>query len=71
MPLSGSKAEIEALEAAAIRIAPPEAIRWNLSTSLAYREPVALVDALIDNLAFGPAERDAVNRQKRLFESRK
>ncbi len=42
-------------------------IRWNRSTSLVYSEPEALVDALMDNLGFGPAERDAVNRQKCIF----
>jgi DNA polymerase III subunit epsilon len=70
VPLIGSKAEIEALEAAVIRIAPKDMIGWNRSTSLVYNEPEALVDALVDSLGFGAAEREAVNRQKRIFTAR-
>jgi hypothetical protein len=69
--LAESKAEIEALEAAVIRIEPPDAIRWNRSTSLVYSEPEALVDALMDSLGFQPAERESVNRQKRIFAARR
>lgn len=70
VPLVGSKAQIEALEAAVIRIAPPEAIRWNRSTSLVYSEPEDLVDAVIKRLGFRHAERAAVERQKQLFSKR-
>lgn len=63
VPIVGTKAEIEALEAAVVRIAPPDCVRWNRSTKLTYPEPVDLVDEWMDRIRFSMAQREAVERQ--------
>lgn len=67
VPLKASKRDIESLEAATIRIAPREAVLWNGSTELAYPEPAELVEEMMQRLGFGAAEREAVERQNRLY----
>jgi hypothetical protein len=71
VPLTKSKREIEALEAATIRLAPREVVQWNSSTTLVYPEPSELVEEMMQTLGYGPAKRAAVERQSLLFKLRK
>ncbi|MEY8838207.1 3'-5' exonuclease, partial [Cribrihabitans sp. XS_ASV171] len=61
-------ADILALEAEVISLAPPEAVAWNDRGMETYPEPVDLVDALIEKMALSPVERAALARQKARFE---
>ena len=58
------EADIPALEAAVIAIAPPDAIAWNRRGMAAYEEPVDLVDDTIRTLGLSLADRDSLDRQK-------
>lgn len=66
VPIQGTKAEIERLEAQVIALAPAACTSWNRSTKLTYAEPTVLVDELMNRLRYGPSERAAVERQREL-----
>jgi hypothetical protein len=69
VPLAGSRDEIQKLEAAVIKAAPSEWVRWNGSSTLVYSEPLELVDQMINQLGFGRQQREAVERQQRLYQA--
>ena len=57
-------ADIAGLEALVIDLAPSNMVAWNRSGMAAYDEPVALVDALIEEMGLLPFERAALGRQR-------
>ncbi|WP_233557129.1 3'-5' exonuclease [Gemmobacter lutimaris] len=57
-------ADIPALEAAVLAIAPEEAIAWNRRKMASYDEPVDLVEETLSRLGWGSAERAALQRQR-------
>lgn len=60
-------ADISGLEAQVIALAPAEMIAWNRHGMEPYEEPVALVDALMEELDLRPVERAALGRQLARF----
>ena len=70
VPVDDATQSIPALEAAIIRLAPPEARRWNANTGLICDEPVELVDATIEALGMTADRRAKVERQRTRFEAR-
>lgn len=69
MPLQGSRAEIEELEHAMIRIAPLEAVLWNRERTQCDPppEPSELVDVLIAELGLDAVTRARLERQAHRF----
>ena len=59
--------DISSLEAEVIALAPKEVVAWNGRGMEAYDEPADLVDAVLDQLRFGAAERAAIERQRSRF----
>ena len=57
-------ADITALEAQVIALAPPEMVAWNRCGMEVYDEPLALLDELIAELRLSPVERAALGRQR-------
>lgn len=57
-------ADISGLEEQVIALAPPKMVAWNQRGMDVYDEPVALVDALIEELQLSPFERAAIGRQR-------
>lgn len=62
-------ADIVGLEVAVVACAPIETVAWNRRETEIYAEPEDLVDHIITGLGFGPAELDALVRQKRRYEA--
>lgn len=71
MPLGFDRPDLEALERGVIRAAPAGATAWNdrRGAISPMREPTTLVDALIATMGFGPAQREALDRQAARFEA--
>lgn len=56
--------DIAGMEAQVINLAPPDMVAWNRSGMAVYDEPLALVDALIEEMKLQPFERAALGRQR-------
>ena len=70
VPIDDAVQSIPTLETAVIRLAPPEAKRWNANTGLIYDEPVELVDATIEAMGMTADQQAALERQRMQFEDR-
>ncbi|PRY86140.1 exonuclease domain-containing protein [Donghicola tyrosinivorans] len=57
-------ADIAALQAEVVALAPAEMVSWNRRGTTEYDEPTELVDALVERLALGAYERAALGRQR-------
>jgi hypothetical protein len=70
VPLDYTKQALEALEKEIFTIAPPDMISWNATRMRVncLPEPRDLVDALIEELGLSLYEREALDRQAKLFE---
>ncbi len=65
LPLDPAVHDIRAIEAAVLRIAPPDLTAWNGRGGTPIIEPSSLVEATMDALGYGPEQREAVERQAR------
>lgn len=68
VPVEPKEQNIFSLEAAVIRLAPPQMLAWNGRGEVQISEPLGLVEAQMDMMMFTKAERMAVQRQAERWE---
>lgn len=68
VPVKPEEQNILSLEAAVIRLAPPQMRAWNGKGEVQISEPMGLVEAQMDTMMFTKAERMAVQRQAERWE---
>lgn len=70
VPLQLGKAELQTLESGILSIAPTEMRDWNGKRFWSELEPRELVESLLEDLQWSAANREAIERQAKLYEAR-